>query len=180
MPRTSQGLCRDITGRVLDEFRRISVCRIRRCGLRRCGRRQTVQGVGPMTTGGEIAIVGMSGRFPGARSVPEFWANLQAGRESIVPPDGETAAAEHDAHATAHWVKVNSLLKDVDLFDASFFGFSPREAEMIDPQQRIFLECAWEALEDAGYRAGDVLRHVGVFAGSALSAYIFDQFPDGA
>jgi acyl transferase domain-containing protein len=129
-------------------------------------------------TGGEIAVVGVAGRFPGARDVSEFWQNLKSGRESILPSDG--GAAAHGDPDTSHWVDVNSLLKDIDLFDASFFGFSPREAEMIDPQQRIFLECAWEALEDAGLRAGDVQRHVGVFAGAALSAYIFDQFPDGA
>lgn len=133
-----------------------------------------------MTTGSEIAIVGMSGRFPGAASVEEFWDNLRAGRESIAPPDGQPSAPIDELASRAHWVAVNSLIPGVDLFDASFFGFSPREAEMMDPQHRMMLECAWETLEDAGFRAGDVVRHVGVFTGSSLSAYIFSQFTPGS
>jgi acyl transferase domain-containing protein/acyl carrier protein len=133
-----------------------------------------------MTTGSEIAIVGMSGRFPGAENVGRFWENLRSGRESIVPESAQTSAPVDELAARAHWVKVNSLIPGIDLFDASFFGFSPREAEMMDPQHRIVLECAWEALEDAGCRAGDIVRHVGVFAGSSLSAYIFSQFTPGA
>ena len=90
-----------------------------------------------MTTGTEIAIVGMSGRFPGAANVREFWDNLRAGVESIVPEGTAPAGPVDEAASKAHWVKVNSLLEGVDLFDASFFGFNPREAELMDPQHRV-------------------------------------------
>ena len=82
-----------------------------------------------MATGAEIAVVGISGRFPGAKNIPEFWGNLKAGHEAIKPADGGAAANQPNLDATAHWVEVNSLLPDVDQFDASFFGFNPREAE---------------------------------------------------
>jgi acyl transferase domain-containing protein/acyl carrier protein len=134
-----------------------------------------------MMTGTEIAVVGISGRFPGASNVNEFWENLKAGRESIRPEKDEFADSHQGSQESkGHWVGVNSLLPDVDLFDASFFGFNPREAEMMDPQHRIFLECAWEAMEDAGLKIGDTRSHVSVFAGASLSAYIFSQFPEGA
>jgi acyl transferase domain-containing protein len=131
-----------------------------------------------MANGTEIAIVGLSGRFPGAKSVGEFWDNLAAGRESIRLDDASSVRAEDEGRG--HWVKVNGLMQAVDLFDAPFFGFNPREAEMMDPQHRIFLECAWEALEHAGYQVGDSKRSVGVFAGAALSGYIAGQLSDDA
>jgi acyl transferase domain-containing protein len=133
-----------------------------------------------MTTGTEIAIVGMSGRFPEAENVRQFWENLKAGRESTWSPDNEFSGTAQELESKGHWVKVNSMIKNADTFDAAFFGFNPREAEMTDPQHRVFLECAWEAMEDAGYRAGDCLRHVGVFGGAALSGYIFSQLREGA
>jgi acyl transferase domain-containing protein/acyl carrier protein len=133
-----------------------------------------------MATGAEIAVVGISGRFPGAKNVAEFWTNLKTGHEAIKPAtNGADVAGQANSDATAHWVEINSLLPDVDMFDASFFGFNPREAEMLDPQHRIFLESAWHAIEDAGYQAGDRRRHVGVFAGAALSGYIFSQVSEG-
>src|SRR5262249_18737879 len=127
-------------------------------------------------TGTEIAIVGMSGRFPDASSVSEFWENLKAGRESIKADEKDLATPPpRQSESTGHWVKVKGSLQNVELFDAAFFGLNPREAEMTDPQHRIFLECAWEAIEDAGYKAGENPAHVGVFAGAALSGYIFNQ-----
>lgn len=128
--------------------------------------------------GTEIAIIGMAGRFPGARNLDEFWRNLQDGVESIrflndqeVEALGVSAAVRNDSN----YVKAAAVLDDIDLFDAAFFGYTPRDAELIDPQQRIFLECAWEALESAGYNPETYPGAIGVFAGSVLSTYLLDN-----
>jgi acyl transferase domain-containing protein len=105
-----------------------------------------------------IAIVGMAGRFPGAPDVRAYWANLVAGVDSVTP----TASGPR------------GTLADHDLFDAEFFGFSPKEAERTDPQHRLFLECAWEALEHAGYGNAATRPVTGVYAGSSTSRYLFD------
>lgn len=129
----------------------------------------------PSRTGLEIAIVGMAGRFPGARDLEAFWRNLCGGVESIsfFSDDELLASGVPRALLTnPHFVRAAGVLDEADLFDAAFFGYSPREAEMIDPQQRLFLECAWEALEDAGY---DSLRYpglVGVYGGVATNRYV--------
>ena len=107
-----------------------------------------------------VAIIGMAGRFPGARNVAEFWRNLLAGVESISffserdldLPNSDARLASMDPH----YVRARGVLEDADMFDAAFFGIMPKEAEMIDPQQRVFLETAWEALEDAGLRSASV------------------------
>src|ERR1035438_84975 len=122
-----------------------------------------------------IAIVGMAGRFPGARNVREFWQNLREGVESIRSrTDAELLAAGASAEqlATPDYVKRASILDDVPMFDASFFGFSPRDASIMDPQHRHFLECAWEALEDAGHPPQAFGGSIGVFAGSGMSTYL--------
>jgi acyl transferase domain-containing protein len=116
------------------------------------------------------AIIGMAGRFPGARTLAEFWHNLQAGVESIT---FFTEAADPDdssfwSHPQA--VKAGGALAEIEYFDAAFFGFSPRDAEIIDPQQRCFLEVAWEALEHAGYTA-ETGGAIGVFGGSSVNTY---------
>lgn len=118
-----------------------------------------------------IAIIGLSGRFPGAKDVPAFWDNLKNGVESITrftgaelelaPPAGEGPA-----------VNARGVLEGADLFDAAFFGIHPRDAEQMDPQQRVFLECAWEALENAGYDPAKIPGLVGVWAGSSLNSYL--------
>src|SRR5208283_5191209 len=93
-----------------------------------------------------IAIVGMAGRFPGAKNFSEFWRNLRDGVESIRPlSDGELLAAGVTAEELANpdYVKMAAVLDDVTMFDASFFGLSPRDASIMDPQHRHFLECAW-------------------------------------
>src|SRR6185312_3700003 len=121
-----------------------------------------------------IALIGMSGRFPGARNVEEFWRNITDGVKSIrFFSDEELLATGVDPALLTqpNYVKAGSPLTDVDQFDASFFKFSPREAEIADPQQRILLECAWEALEDAGYNPETYQELVGVFTGSAFSTY---------
>ena len=115
-----------------------------------------------------IAIVGMACRLPGAHNPGEFWRNLCDGKESIrFFSDEELLAAgvPEAALRRPDYVKAAPQLADVDLFDAAFFGYSPREAALIDPQQRLFLEVAWEAFEAAGYDPGAVEGDVGVFAG---------------
>jgi acyl transferase domain-containing protein/acyl carrier protein len=122
-----------------------------------------------------IAVVGMAGRFPGARNVSEFWRNLRAGVESLEQfSDEEIAALGVDPRLLAdpRYVKVGTVLERAADFDAAFFGVNPREAEVLDPQQRIFLECAWEAIEDAGYDVDRVSVPVGVFAGATMNTYV--------
>jgi acyl transferase domain-containing protein len=125
-------------------------------------------------TGLEIAVVGMAGRFPGAPGVDALWANLRAGVESIRRfTDEELAAAgvPESLRADPAYIPAGGALEEVDRFDAAFFGFTPREAEVTDPQQRMFLEVAWEAMEHAGYDAARVPGRVGVYAGCSMSSY---------
>ena len=100
-----------------------------------------------------IAIVGMAGRFPGADSVSAFWNNLRRGEESIVTLSEDELIAGgvgEKSLANRGYVKRAALLNGIDEFDADFFGFTPQAARMTDPQHRLFLQCAWHALEDAG------------------------------
>ncbi|MPZ81182.1 MAG: SDR family NAD(P)-dependent oxidoreductase [Actinophytocola sp.] len=123
-----------------------------------------------------VAVVGMSGRFPGADDVERFWANLVAGVQGIRDiSDEELMAAGVDPALLAdpRYVRRGAPLNDIEHFDAAFFGFSPREAEVTDPQHRLFLECSWEALEIAGYQPNKVPGRVGVFSGCGLSKYGF-------
>src|SRR5258708_20952274 len=123
----------------------------------------------------DIAIVGMAARFPGADSIEEFWENLSNGVESIKFADREAPPESGSNVAclnTLHYVGAASSLKDIDRFDAAFFRISNREAEVMDPQHRLFLECAWEAYEQAG-RCGENNGEVtGVYAGSSFSGYL--------
>ncbi|HEY0735277.1 MAG TPA: beta-ketoacyl synthase N-terminal-like domain-containing protein [Herpetosiphonaceae bacterium] len=122
-----------------------------------------------------IAIIGMAGRFPKAKNLHEFWNNLCAGVESISPiSEAELIAEGVSRQLLDHprYVKAGSIMDDVELFDADFFGINPREAELMDPQHRIFLECAWEALEDAGYNPETYDGAIGVFASSLMSSYL--------
>ncbi len=123
----------------------------------------------------EIAIVGMAGRFPGASKVDSFWQNLRDGVESIsFFTDRELVSARVDSAMLndPNYVKASGVLEDIELFDASFFGFSPREAEITDPQHRLFIECVWEALENAGYNSETYSGQIGLFAGVAASTYL--------
>ena len=125
-----------------------------------------------------VAIVGMAGRFPGASDLDAFWNNLKNGVESLVPfSDAELDAAgvTPAQRANPNHVRQGTVLKGADLFDAAFFGLSPREAQIVDPQQRIFLECAWEALEHAGYAPGAIERAVGVYGGATMNTYLISQ-----
>jgi acyl transferase domain-containing protein len=126
----------------------------------------------------DIAVVGMSGRFPGAKNVDEFWQNLRDGVESIYFfTDGEllSAGVVPALLNNPAYVKARGILEDIDLFDADFFSLNPREAEIMDPQQRVFLECAWEALENAGYDAETYKGRIGVYAGVGLNSYLLSN-----
>ncbi len=129
--------------------------------------------------GDEIAIIGMAGRFPGAVNLDMFWENLRAGIESIAFfSEQELRAAGVDGALVSNprYVRAQGVLADVELFDAAFFGYTPREAELIDPQQRLFLECAWEALEHAGYDAERCAERIGVFAGVGTNSYLLNLY----
>jgi amino acid adenylation domain-containing protein len=128
-----------------------------------------------MTKPSAIAIVGMAGRFPGARDISEFWQNLRDGVESIRSRSNAellAAGVTPDELASPDYVKRVSVFDDVPMFDASFFGLSPRDASIMDPQHRHFLECAWEALEDAGHPPQRFDGSIGVFAGSGMNNYL--------
>ncbi|GAA3836685.1 hypothetical protein GCM10022226_68320 [Sphaerisporangium flaviroseum] len=127
------------------------------------------------TSGTDIAIVGMSGRFPGASGVAELWANIRAGLSGITRfTDDELRAAgvAEEMLQDPGYVKAGAVIDGVELFDAGFFGFSPKEAQILDPQQRLFLEHSWEALEDAGCDPGRFDGAIGVFGGGAWSSYL--------
>jgi phthiocerol/phenolphthiocerol synthesis type-I polyketide synthase E len=126
----------------------------------------------------EIAIVGMAGRFPGARSVADLWRNVCAGVESIRTFSDDELSAEHIPAAELARpgvVKAGAIIDDMECFDAEFFGFSKREAELLDPQHRHFLECAWEALESAGCVPGRYRGSIGVFAGAGANTYLLSN-----
>jgi acyl transferase domain-containing protein len=128
-----------------------------------------------------IAIVGMAGRFPGADSVDALWQNLVAGVESIsFFSDEELLAAgvDPDLIKNPDYVKAGAVIEGIDMFDATLFGYSPIEAEIMDPQHRLFLECAWEALENAGYDSDRYEGSIGVFAGSNISTYLLRLYSD--
>ncbi|HEY0602392.1 MAG TPA: SDR family NAD(P)-dependent oxidoreductase [Herpetosiphonaceae bacterium] len=122
----------------------------------------------------EIAVVGLSGRFPGAPDIDTFWRNLCDGVESIALFSEQElleSGISPALLAQPGYVRAGGALDNIDLFDAAFFGYSPREAEIMDPQQRLFLECAWTALEHAGYAPDNIAVPTGVYAGVSLNRY---------
>lgn len=128
-----------------------------------------------------VAIIGMAGRFPGAENVDQFWSNLVDGKESIVDLDEKTLRkAGVDPHTLRmpNYVKREAVISRVDLFDAAFFGISPQEAAWMDPQQRILLETAYQALDHAGYGSRVAAEgRVGVFAGVGANHYLTEREP---
>src|SRR5215510_5074539 len=125
----------------------------------------------------EIAIIGMAGRFPGAADKDEFWQNLRDGVESISffsEEELESDYVDPTQLKNPNYVKANAVLDSADLFDAAFFGLSPREAEITDPQQRLLLECAWEVLENAGYDPEIYRVLIGIYAGQSMNTYLFN------
>ncbi|MDH6068005.1 SDR family NAD(P)-dependent oxidoreductase [Chrysosporum ovalisporum APH033B] len=124
----------------------------------------------------DIAIISVAGRFPGAETIEQFWHNLCNGVESITLfSDDELEQTLPELFNNPAYVKAGAVLEGVELFDATFFGYSPKEAAVMDPQQRILLECAWEAFERAGYNPETYPEAVGVYAGSSLSTYLLNN-----
>ena len=124
---------------------------------------------------GSIAIVGLAGRFPAARSADELWTLLRDGKEATqwLTPDELRAAGVPDADIEdREYVRASLVLPDMEMFDAEFFGFSKRDASVLDPQHRHFLESAWEALEDAGHMPETFPGAIGVFGGCGMQAYL--------
>jgi amino acid adenylation domain-containing protein/non-ribosomal peptide synthase protein (TIGR01720 family) len=125
-------------------------------------------------TDAPVAVIGVHCRVPGARSADELWAALRSGAESITRfSDDELLRAGVDRAVLddPDYVKSRGVIDDIEAFDASLFGYTPREAELLDPQHRVFLECAWESLELAGYLDDPALR-TGVFAGCGANSYL--------
>jgi acyl transferase domain-containing protein len=120
-----------------------------------------------------IAIVGMAGRFPQSPDVTAFWENLRAGKECLTEfsEDEIVAAGVARKSLSGSRVRARGVLERSEYFDAAFFSYSPREAEVMDPQQRVLLEIAWSALEDAGYDPERPPGPIGVFAGSGINTY---------
>ncbi|MBW3567097.1 MAG: type I polyketide synthase, partial [Proteobacteria bacterium] len=120
-----------------------------------------------------IAIIGMDGRFPGARDIREYWENLVEGRETIdrFEPEEIDRSVPGELARSNDYVRARGRMPEADRFDAAFFGISPREAEVLDPQQRVFLEMCWRALEHAGYAAGTHDALTGVFGGMSNNTY---------
>lgn len=125
--------------------------------------------------GNEIAIIGMSGVFPGARDTNAFWENLRNGVESIrfySEEELRNLGVASELVADSNYVKAAAFLDDPDAFDAGFFGISHREAEVTDPQHRVLLQCAWTALEDAAYNPENYFGRIGTFAGATINTYL--------
>ncbi len=126
----------------------------------------------------DIAVIGMAGRFPGARDLAQFWENIANGVESIAKlTDEELAAAgvPESIRRAPDYVAWSSRLDDADKFDAEFFGYSPREAALLDPQGRLALQLAWHALEDSGYNPYDYDGSIGLFATGSMNTYLLQN-----
>lgn len=124
----------------------------------------------------DIAIIGLSGRFPGADNLDEFWQNLRSGVESVsFFEDQHLEVSDNRTASQPNYVKAGAVISEADQFDAAFFGYSAREAELIDPQQRVLLECAWEAFEQAGYNPESYPGLVGVYVGSGFNSYLLNN-----
>lgn len=122
-----------------------------------------------------VAIIGMAGRFPGAQDVTEYWRNLRDGVEAIkFFTDDELKSAGVDAARINHpnFIKAKGAIENGDQFDAAFFSFTPREAELMDPQHRVFMECVWTALENSGYNPDSYNGAIGLYGGESMNSYL--------
>lgn len=122
----------------------------------------------------EIAVIGMSGRFPGAQNIGEFWGNIKNGVESITffsPEELSRMGVDPRSAGDPDYVPVKGVLEGIETFDSSFFGYTPTEAEIMDPQMRIFHECCWDALEDAAYDPDSYHGVIGLYAGAGANPY---------
>ncbi|WP_406378533.1 SDR family NAD(P)-dependent oxidoreductase [Streptomyces sp. NBC_01618] len=130
---------------------------------------------GPALRAEDIAVIGVHGRFPGARDCDELWSRLRAGDDCVTTLSEEElrAAGTPDALLSdPAYVRTGGGLSDVFGFDHEFFGYSAREAELMDPQQRLFLEAGWELLETIGFAGATPQRSIGVFAGASMNTYL--------
>lgn len=127
----------------------------------------------PFASEDAIALIGTAGRFPGAADVEQFWDNLVAGRDTVTFFDDSTLDASVSAalRADPSYVRARGVIDGIEDFDAAFFGISPNEAALMDPQQRVFLEICWECLERAGYVPDAAQGPVGVYAGMYNATY---------
>jgi amino acid adenylation domain-containing protein len=126
----------------------------------------------------DIAVIGVALKVPGAKTPEEYWQNLVEGIESVsFFTDKEVLEAGVDPEMLKHpnFIKAEACIDNLEYFDAAFFGFGPREAEIMDPQLRYYLECSWEALERAGYDSEKYNGRIGVYGGSAASTYMFNN-----
>jgi acyl transferase domain-containing protein/acyl-CoA synthetase (AMP-forming)/AMP-acid ligase II/NADPH-dependent curcumin reductase CurA/acyl carrier protein len=149
-------------------------CRQEQPQLQRKHPRPSQAGVG----NSQVAVIGMSCRFPGAENIAQFWQNLASGVESIAFfTDEEVLASGVDPNLVKNpnYIKASTILKDIEVFDADFFGYNPKEAELLDPQQRLLLECAWESLEDAGYNPLNYTGAIGIYAGAVMNTYLLNN-----
>ena len=129
----------------------------------------------------EIAIIALAGRFPGAADIEAFWRNLKNGVATVsrfTDSELDAAGVPDSLLANPAYVKARPVLENADLFDAAFFGITPKDAERLDPQHRIFLECAWEGLERAGYNSETYNGAIGIFAGQSLNTYLLSNLCD--
>jgi len=123
----------------------------------------------------DIAIVGMAGRFPGARNIREYWELIRSGRTAILersPEELAAAGVPAELLSDPDYVPFSGVIEDVAAFDAGFFGIGPRDAAIMDPQHRHFYECAWEALEDAGHPPARFPGAIGIYAGAGMNGYL--------
>ncbi|MCG3148784.1 MAG: D-alanine--poly(phosphoribitol) ligase subunit 1 [Verrucomicrobiae bacterium] len=126
----------------------------------------------------DIAVIGMSGRFPQAAGVEELWRNLCAGREGIRVLSDEEFVRHGEARevvTSGEYVKAVADVAGIEFFDNGFFGFTPRDATLMDPQLRLLLECAWATVEHAGYNVADYRGAIGVFAGAGPNSYFIEN-----
>ena len=127
------------------------------------------------SNGAEIAVIGMAGRFPGAGSIEELWRLVREGRSAVRQFDDAELRQRGIPDRLINdpnYVKVGAILDDVSSFDPRFWGLSEAEATVMDPQQRLFLECSWHALESAGHQPEDADGNIGIFAGCYLPGYL--------
>lgn len=125
----------------------------------------------------KIAIVGIDCRLPGANNAQEFWENLVKERESLVEFTEEElkeAGVQPKTYNNPNYVRRRGVVRDAEMFDAEFFNFTPREAELLDPQHRLFLECAWHALEDSGVDPFNTDKKIAVFGGTGSPYHLLD------
>jgi len=123
----------------------------------------------------DIAIIGMAGRFPGSKDLDAFWENLKNGVQALgrySPEELRAAQVDESLLNNPNYVNVGAVLDGIEAFDAAFFGLSPAEAAVLDPQHRLFMETVWHALEDAGYTPDRFKGRIGLFGGASSSVYL--------